>query len=271
MISAPPEGGGPEGIRVPTSAPVPRVSAMTLSTDACVTAIAHHSGGFADAVRGNLDAPVTHCPDWDVADLVWHLTEVHWFWRTIAAERLAAPPDEADRPQRPERGDLVAAFERGAVDLVDVLRAADQDTPVWTWFPDRQDVGFITRHQVQETAVHHWDAADAAGAAWTVRPDAAADAVEEFLTCSLADADDVQRLGRSLSGPLVLTATDTGSSWTVSQADPGAALLWAPRADGPPTVTGTAAGLMLWLYGRVDLPTDQPERVQEFRGLSSTD
>lgn len=244
---------------------------MTLSTDACAAAIAHHSAGFADAVRDNLDARVRHCPDWDVADLVWHLTEVHWLWRTIAAERPDAPPDESRRPQRPDRDDLVAAFEKGAAELVEVLRAADQDASAWTWYPDRQDVGFITRHQVQEAAVHHWDAADAAGAAWTVRPEVAADAVEEFLTCSLADADDVKQLGRSLSGPLVLTATDTGTSWTVSQTDAEAALLWAPRADGPPTVTGTAADLLLWIYGRVDLPTDQPERIAEFRGLSSTD
>lgn len=252
-------------------APVPRVGAMTLSTDAYVTAIAHHSNGFADAVRGNLDARVEHCPDWDVADLVWHLTDVHWFWRTIAAERLAAPPEESRRPQRPERGDLVAAFERGAAELVDVLRDADQEAPTWTWFPGRQDVGFITRHQVQEAAVHHWDAAHAAGAPWTVRTEVAADAIEEFLTCSLADQDDVRQLGRSLSGPLVLTATDTGSSWTVAQADPSAALLWTPTADGPATVTGTTADLLLWIYGRRNLPTDQPDRVAEFRGLSSTD
>ncbi|WP_020575410.1 maleylpyruvate isomerase family mycothiol-dependent enzyme [Actinopolymorpha alba] len=244
---------------------------MTLSTDACLAAITYHSRGFADAVRDNLDARVEHCPDWDVADLVWHLTEVHWFWRTIAGERLAAPADESQRPGRPEREDLVAAFERGAAELVDTLRDADQEAPVWTWFPGRQDIGFITRHQVQEAAVHHWDAVNAAGKAWTVETEVAADAVEEFLTCSLADENDVKQLGRSLSGPIVLTATDTGSSWTIAQADPAAALLWTPRADGPATVSGTTADLLLWLYGRVALPTDQPERVAEFRSLSSTD
>jgi len=244
---------------------------MTLSTKECVTAIAYHSGGFAEAVRDNLDGRVEHCPDWDVADLVWHLSEVHWFWKTIAAERLDGPPEKSRRPQRPERDELVAAFERGADELVDVLRDADQEAPAWTWYPARQDVGFITRHQVQEAAVHHWDAAQSAGAAWSVRPEVAADAVEEFLTCSLADQEDVQRLGRSLSGPIVLTATDTGSSWTVSQANPGAALLWKAGADGPVTVTGTASDLLLWLYGRASLPSDQPDRVAEFRSLSSTD
>lgn len=244
---------------------------MTLSTDACLAAIAHHSAGFADAVRDNLDAPVEHCPDWNVADLVWHLTEVHWFWRTIAAEQLTAPPEGDRRPERPQREDLVATFERGALELTAVLSVADQEAPVWTWYPDRQDIGFITRHQVQEAAVHHWDAANAAGAEWKIETEVAADSIEEFLTCSLADANDVKQLGRSLSGPLVLSATDTGASWTVAQSDPTAALLWVPRADGPTTVAGTTAELLLWIYGRADLPTNQPERVAEFRGLSSTD
>jgi uncharacterized protein (TIGR03083 family) len=243
---------------------------MSLSTDACLAAITRHSNGFAEAVRGNLDAKVEHCPDWDVADLVWHLTEVHWFWRTIAGERLAAPP-RSGRPARAERDGLVAAFESGARQLVEVLGAADQSAPVWTWFPGRQDIGFITRHQVQEAAVHHFDAANAAGRPWSIDVEVAADCVEEFLTCSLADAEDVERLGRSLSGPVVLTATDTGQSWTVTQAEPTAELLWRPGADGPATVAGTTADLLLWIYGRVQLPTDQAERVAEFRGLSSTD
>ncbi|SDR86848.1 maleylpyruvate isomerase family mycothiol-dependent enzyme [Actinopolymorpha singaporensis] len=244
---------------------------MTLSTDACLAAIAEHSTGFAAAVRDNLDARVEHCPEWDVADLVAHLTEVHWFWRTIAAERLTAPPEESRRPARADRSELVATFERGAAELVDVLGRADQDAPVWTWFPGRQDIGFITRHQVQEAAVHHWDAANAAGTTWTVRPEVAADAVEEFLSCSLADADDVARLDRSLSGPLVLTATDIDRSWTVSQTDPAAALTWTPGAHGAVTVSGAVADLLLWIYGRATLPTGLPDRVAEFRALSSTD
>ena len=36
--------------------------------------------------REHLERPVEHCPGWNVADLVWHLTEVHWFWSTIAAD-----------------------------------------------------------------------------------------------------------------------------------------------------------------------------------------
>ncbi len=57
-----------------------------------------HSAGFADATRDHLDARVEHCPGWSVADLVWHLTEVHWFWGTIVEERLDAPPARVPAP-----------------------------------------------------------------------------------------------------------------------------------------------------------------------------
>jgi len=67
-----------------------------------------------------------------------------------------------------------------------------------------------------------------------------------------------------------LVATDTKRVWTVRQETPEAELSW---EDGGrrPTVEGTAAELILWVYGRVDLPVTDQELVQRFRSLSSTD
>ena len=123
---------------------------------------------------------------------------------------------------------------------------------------------------MQEAAVHHFDAANAAGHQVAIDPEVADDCVEEFLTTSLADADDVTRLGLTLDGELVLRSTDTTRVWTVRQETPEAALTW---QDGGrrPTVEGTSAELILWVYGRVDLPVTDQELVQRFRSLSSTD
>src|SRR4051812_20393359 len=164
---------------------------MGLSTFDCIAAITEHSAGFAEATRPHLAAQVEHCPGWSVADLVWHLSEVHWFWSTIAEERLAAPPDESRRPLRPMDEDLVDGFVSGAARLVQVLRHADQSAPCWTWAPLQQDVAFITRHQVQEAAVHHWDAVHAAGAELLIDPTVAADSIDEFLTFSLPTDNDL--------------------------------------------------------------------------------
>ena len=65
--------------------------------------IAEHSAGLARAAEHNLDAPVEHCPGWTVADLVWHLTEVHWFWAKIVAELPSEPPEDEEGRTGPRR------------------------------------------------------------------------------------------------------------------------------------------------------------------------
>jgi uncharacterized protein (TIGR03083 family) len=260
---------------------------MPLPAAGCLEAIARHSEGFADAARGHLAARVEHCPGWSVADLVWHLTEVHRFWATIAAERPPSPPDPADRPVRPPDPDLVAGFVDGAARLVDVLGSADPDAACWTWAPRHQNVGFIVRHQVQEAAVHHWDVANAAGHRIGIEPAVAADAVDEFLDVSLDG---------TLDGALELRAVDTGDVWTVGElAPPGPpSLLVAPgpaaavASAGPVTdpitpepvamtppsvIAAPAADLLLWLYNRVPLDTGAvpADLLTAFRGLTSTE
>ena len=247
---------------------------MTLSTFDCIAAITAHSAGFAEATRGNLDARVEHCPDWSVADLVRHLTEVHWFWGTIVEVKLAAPPDVSGRPARRPDDELVEAFVAGAARLVEVLRNADQSAFCWTWAPWQQDVAFVTRHQVQEAAVHHWDAVNAAGDALVLDPVVAADSVDEFLRFSVAsehDQDDPP--AGALDGPLLLRATDAGETWSLSDsARPGALHVSGTATDGP-VLEATAADLLLWLYRRKALDTSgvPDELLGRFTALTVTD
>lgn len=248
---------------------------MSFSVDDSTAAITHYSRVLADAARGNLDARVEHCPEWSVADLVWHVTEVHWFWRTIAGERLAEPPDESRRPARAADAEqLLADFEAGSRQLVEVLGSADQSASCWTWFPGQQDVGFVTRHQVQEAAVHAWDAVNAVGGTLALDPAAAADAVDEFLTVSLAEeADAAEHDLTPLEAVLALRATDTGDAWTVTDGPvPGSLAMTRGADDGVPSLTGSASDLLLWLYQRATVDGDVPgDVVARFRALSSTD
>src|SRR3954451_5142038 len=227
---------------------------MGLSTFDCIAAITEHSAGFAEATRPHLAAKVEHCPGWSVADLVWHLTEVHWFWGTIVEERLAAPPEDSRRPPRPADEDLVDGFVRGAARLVQVLRQADQSASCWTWARQQQDVAFITRHQVQEAAVHHWDAVHAAGGDLLIEPGVAADSVDEFLTFSLPTEEDLEEApSQPLGGTFVLRAVDTGDAWTVSDGDTPGTMRVSRGTTDAPVLEGTASDLILWLYSRKDL------------------
>jgi uncharacterized protein (TIGR03083 family) len=248
---------------------------MTLTTQQCLDAISAHSAGFAETVGTHLGAPVEHCPGWTVADLTWHLTDVHWFWGTIVDGLLEAPPDEGQRPPRPDDAGLVATFRAGAERLVRVLGQADQSAHCWTWAGWRQDVGFVTRHQVQEAAVHHWDAAHAAGAAWSIDPAVAADSIDEFLHFSVASDDDPDDpVKPPLEGTLAFRCSDTGDAWTLTDgARAGTATVSSGLTDGAPAVEAAASDLLLWLYGRVELDTSPVDAglLQRFRAMCFTD
>lgn len=240
-----------------------------------IAAIREHSAGLADAAVGNLDARVDSCPGWSVADLVWHVTEVHWFWATIVAERLSAPPGAARRPARPPEERLVDAFRQGADRLQRVLASTDGSEPVWTWAPAQQDAAFVLRHQVQEAAVHHWDAATAAHRSVVIDPVVAADAVEEFLTFSVSsDADPAEPLRPSLQGAFAMKATDAGAAWTLRDGGQPGTVAVVPGCDeAVSSFEATASDLLLWLYGRIALDTRgvEPELLARFRALCYTD
>lgn len=255
-------------------APGPDTGQPILSPGDQIAAITAHSAGFAAAAEGHLDADVPSCPGWSVADLVDHLTEVHWFWATIVAERLSEPPPESQQQATAPRGQLIAAFRAGASRLAEVLRTADSTAPVWTWAP-QQDIAFVRRHQVQEAAVHHWDAAHAAGGRLAIEGPVAADSIEEFLTFSVPTlAAYPEPPGPPLAGQFALRATDTGAAWTVRDDQrPGTVRYHRGAAPDLPALTGTASDLLLWLYGRVTPDTDgvPADLLDRFRALAETD
>jgi uncharacterized protein (TIGR03083 family) len=233
--------------------------------------IEEHSAGLREAAARDLQARVEHCPDWSVADLVAHITSVHWFWATVVEHRLSEPPAEERRPER--AADLLAAAQREAAHLIRALGDADPKTPCWTWAPDQQDVGFVLRHQVQEAAVHHWDAAHATGASWELDKAAAADAVDEFLTFSVASLH-WPKDGASLGRPLALATSDTQDLWLLTDGElPGTLEVSRDAAGEAPVLLAPAADLLLWLYGRVELDTSAvpPDLLGAFRTMTFTD
>jgi uncharacterized protein (TIGR03083 family) len=106
------------------------------------------------AAATDLTMPVPSCPEWTVADLVWHTAEVHDFWRQIAS---GAEPEARVEPERPTDGELLKWYSDGFEEVAELLGALDPAKPAWTWSSQR-NVGFIQRRIAQETAFHAWDA-----------------------------------------------------------------------------------------------------------------
>jgi uncharacterized protein (TIGR03083 family) len=229
---------------------------------------------LAAAADGRFAQPVAGCPGWSVADLVWHLLEVQQFWGTIVAGRMRDPAG-IPRPDRPtDDAELLPRLRSGAADLVEALRSADPDEPVWTWAA-RKDAGFVVRHQVQEAAVHRWDAEQAAARDVPLHPAAAADGVDEFLSV------EVPTNGGWPHPPatVALVATDVpGSGWRVALTEAGGTLSTGTRTADPTAdavLSGTAGDLVLALYGRrkVDVlsVTGDPEVARRFLGWFRTE
>ena len=233
------------------------VGSVTLSVDRYADSIEEHSEGIALAAPKVFDRPVACCPGWNVDDVVQHLIETHWFWATIVQQRLVTPPEEG-RPANVARDDLIDRFLEGSRHLVDVLRAAKQSDPVWTWAPLQKDVAFVTRHQVQETAIHHWDIAHAAGDRLLIDANIASDAIAEFLTVSVSSWSDPADPPRApLDGRLGLWCTDLEEGWTVHDGRTRGTITFERGVDnGTPTLGASSSDLLLWLYSRVDIVGD---------------
>jgi hypothetical protein len=104
----------------------------------------------------------------------------------------------------------------------------------------------------QETAVHRWDAQDAAGGALPIDHDIAADGIDEFMAWFL-DEDELAEGAETVG----LIATDTGDSWIARVAHGELTVRTADRATslGPveAKARGSVSDLLLLLWRRVRL------------------
>jgi uncharacterized protein (TIGR03083 family) len=221
-----------------------------------LAAIRSESAAFYDsAADADPSARVPSCPDWSIAELVWHLAEVHWFWATVAERTIIDPNDlgQLVRTDPPTDYPALLAYGREQADrLLDVLQRADPSTTVWTWAA-QTDVGFIVRHQVQEAAVHRWDLQSATSTTPApIATDIAVDSVDEFLTLSFPAWHQEKP---PLPGSLHVHCTDADGEWLM-QPD---RTMERTHAKADVALRGTANDLLLALYQR--LPLDVLEVV----------
>ena len=203
------------------------------------------NGRFAAAAAGARDrhgwrAPVPGCPDWDLADLVWHLAGVQHFWSWVVTTRATSPAGypEPLRPADDELLDLGATQVRA---LEDALARADPADRVWTWAP-QQDVAFVLRRQAQEATVHRVDAEQALGTTGAIGAEVGLDGLDEWLEVMVPGALP----GGPPSGaePVVFHAVDAGAE----------RILFPGTSDLPvATLTGPAGDLLLAAWRRIPL------------------
>ncbi|HEU5455509.1 MAG TPA: maleylpyruvate isomerase family mycothiol-dependent enzyme [Nocardioides sp.] len=157
------------------------------------------------------DARVPGCPEWNAADLLWHLAEVQWFWAKVVRTRPLGPDEEDPGPDRPSAyEDLLKAFDEYSSALVSELEQADPGDEAWTWSSE-QTVGFTLRRQAHEALIHRLDAEQAAGDVTPLDTALAADGVEEVLDVMYGASPDWGEFS-PLDHRIRIEITDTGES-----------------------------------------------------------
>jgi uncharacterized protein (TIGR03083 family) len=235
-----------------------------------VEAIRRESDAFASAAeRGDLTARVPSCPDWTLGDLVWHLTDVQWFWTQIAGGPLLSHDDVGPRPEPPPNDDhLVAGFREGAAELVDILEATGPAVRLWSWAGGEQDIAWVRRRQAHEAAIHRWDAEATVGDPAPIEAALALDGIDEWVEW-MVDPEEL-----TSTGPVSVrfVAIDIDAERQLQVQDDGT---FAREPDGGPdgTVTASASDLDLLLWRRV-APADVSilgDRSAVERFLGATD
>lgn len=210
-------------------------------------------------------ARVPSCPDWDAADLLWHLAEVQWFWAATIRSRPAGPPEEDAKPPRPETYDgLLTAYDEYSAALVTELEQADPAEPAWSW-SDEQTVGFTFRRQAHEALIHRLDAELTAGATTPLDPRLAADGVLEILDVMYGGTPPWGEF-HPLPHYVRVDCTDTGDSTWVQIGrfvgtnpaddqhydDNDIGVVADPGVEPDAVVEGPAGALDAWLWRRGD-------------------
>ncbi len=216
-----------------------------------LAATARDGEAFADAVEvAGLSARVAACPEWSAGDLMWHLAEVHDFWRTIVGDHRESL-EGYEQPVRPPDQELVAFYRNGLAATLAVLAAADPLQSNWTWSNDHS-AGFVIRRMAHETAIHAWDAQQAAGLDVALDASLASDGIDEFLTHMLGDgtAD-----AASVGGSVHLHCTDVAGEWTLRTSEAHGFDVTREHAKGDAAIRGAASNILLALWRRRDLST----------------
>ncbi len=212
------------------------------------------------AKQGGLEVDVPYCPGWDMRELVRHLSEIH-LW---AAAHVGQP--HHDNPWVEDLSELTAFWPELAVfwpeddklidwyletnaNLVNQLESAPLDLDAFTFLREATSpLAMWARRQAHETAVHRYDAENAAGIESQFEPSFASDGIDELL---VGFTQRGKGFSETTTHTMAFHATDTDERWHVTLS-PEEIVTVRGNAPADITLSGNASDLYLAVWNRGD-------------------
>lgn len=218
-------------------------------------ALIDETRAFGELIRSADPAtPVPTCPGWTLTQLFRHVGRGNRWAAHIVADRRTDALDPREVPDGKPPADRDAAIDwldAGAQLILDAVDAVGADTEVWTFIGPRPARWWI-RRRLHEATVHRADAAIAVGAEYRLKPQLAADGIDEWFERVAVEATaETSPLG--VGQTLHLHATDDGlgaaGEWTLAGTPEG--ISWShEHGKGDAALRGRAQDLLLAVVRR---------------------
>jgi uncharacterized protein (TIGR03083 family) len=224
-------------------------------------AIVEHTRRLAEsAAAAGPDAVVPTTPEWTITDLVEHVGQTQHWVAEIIERRITDPaqlPAEMAVPPAGPR-EWQAWLSESAQRVASACSDDALDAPVFNAAGDeRPGTRFWMSSVLNETVVHGFDAASAAGRPAGIDADIAAALISNHLAMLTSPTWEMQRpeSAHAIRGTgqiLQWLATDSADAWFVERRPDGAT--WQPGTQqADVTLTGPARSLLLTLTRRLPL------------------
>ncbi|GAA3203080.1 maleylpyruvate isomerase family mycothiol-dependent enzyme [Nonomuraea helvata] len=231
----------------------------TLDTARMAEGLREQTAGFARAAAaGEPDARVPTCPEWSLRTLVGHIGLGHRYATGVLrkGDPQPAPDPWQAAPGSPDR--WAEWLRDGAEELIGAVQEAGADTEVWTFLGPRP-AAFWLRRMLNDTAVHHYDAAVTTGGGFGIADDLAADVIVEGLEMLVspgAEALKPQLVELRGNGERLGLQPRQGDGWVIIRSPEG---MWWEHGpvEADVVLSGAVAYVMLVCNRRLPLDDDR--------------